>query len=241
MNAPKLPLPGRAVLLAALLLLALGCWALFQLDAGWADPGRWREPLSRWSGWSNWSNWQEAAPWTFRLAFVALFALLSALAIPGCAPLALLAGSAFGGWAGTLIVGLASTLGALMSFLGARHFGRSRLDARMGDRIRRLDAVVTRHGALALFWLRLVPMVPFPVLNPLLGLSRLSVAGFFWPSLAGLTLGSVPYVWAGQSLGEVLRGGHLDWMPLAAAALGLIVMTVAARCRLRRAAPEPLS
>ena len=74
------------------------------------------------------------------------------------------------------------------------------------------------------------------MINPLLGLSRLSLAGFFWPSLAGLTLGSVPYVWAGTSLGRLWQGDAPDWWLLAAAA-GLLVATAAvARHRLQRAA-----
>ena len=60
----------------------------------------------------------------------------------------------------------------------------------------------------------------------------MSVPAFFWPSLASLTLGSLPYVWAGQSLQALLQGlpgRHGLW--LAAACSLLLAATLAARRR----------
>ena len=199
--------------------------------AAWPSPAWWRQQHDVCTA------WQAARPLTFLLGFMALFTLLSALALPGCAPLALLAGTAFGALGGTLVVGLASTLGATLSFLVARHVARARVQRRLGHRLKWLDNAARRDGPLWLFWLRLLPLLPYPLINPLLGLSRLSLAGFFWPSLAGLTLGSVPYVWAGTSLADLWQGGAPDWWLLAAAA-GLLAATAAtaalARQRLQR-------
>ena len=206
--------------------------------AAWPSPAWWRQQHDVCAA------WQAARPLAFLLGFMALFTLLSALALPGCGPLALLAGTAFGAVGGTLLVGLASTLGATISFLAARHGLRSRVRQRLGHRLQALDTVARRDGPLWLFWLRLVPLVPYPVINPLLGLSRLSLAGFVLPSLAGLTLGSVPYVWAGTSLAGLWQGDAPDWWLLAGAA-GLLAATAAlARQRLRRAAyplPTPVA
>ena len=226
--------------LAALGALAwtLGHWLGFRWDeagglaAAWPDTAWWRQQHGIWLA------WQAAQPLTFLLGFMVLFTLLSALALPGCAPLALFAGSAFGALGGTLVVGLASTLGAALSFLAARHLVRARVQQHLGHRLQALDAAAQRDGPLWLFWLRLVPLVPYPVINPLLGLSRLSLAGFVWPSLAGLTLGSVPYVWAGTSLGGLWQGGPPDWWWLVGAA-GMLAATAAlARQRLQR---QPLA
>jgi uncharacterized membrane protein YdjX (TVP38/TMEM64 family) len=177
--------------------------------------------------------WQAQSPLLFLLGYAALFTLLSALALPGCAPLALLAGTWFGGLGGTLVVGLASTLGALLSFLAARHWARDavqqRLQQRFGHRLQAFEEQLRRHGTLWLFWLRLVPLVPYPVLNPLLGLSRLPMPAFLWPSLAGLTLGSLPWVWAGLGLQTALRTGESPWPALAGAALLLLASAALAR------------
>ncbi len=207
MTNPLALRPSTQVLLvlAGLVLLAgLGVWASGFLDraapAAWPDRAWWLQQFARWQA------WQGEAPLVFLLGFMLLFTLLSALALPGCAALALLAGSSFGGLTGTLLVGLASTLGALLSFLAARHWAQDRVRRRLGNRLVAVDRALSRHGRLGVFWLRLLPVVPYPLLNPLLGLSKLSVAGFFWPSLLGLTLGSAPYVWAGHSLPALLAG-----------------------------------
>jgi len=232
MRSPPSSIAGgggrRLALLAATLACALGiAWLTTTtapgvvLDAAW-----WVQQVSRVL------VWQQQSPALFLAGFMLLFMLLSALALPGCAALSLLAGSAFGTLAGTLLVGLASTLGALLAFLAARHWARERVQHRLGHRLQRLDALIARHGAPGLVGLRLLPLLPYPVLNPLLGLSRMSVPAFFWPSLAGLTLGSLPYVWAGQSLQALLQGlpgRHGLW--LAAACSMLLAAALAARRR----------
>ncbi|MCU0966636.1 MAG: VTT domain-containing protein [Burkholderiaceae bacterium] len=222
------PHPGLS---AALLAAVLGglLWAVFGAPAELFDTGAWARQAARLLA------WQQQAPALFLAGFMLLFVLLSALALPGCGALALLAGSAFGTLAGTLLVGLASTLGALLSFLAARHWARDRVQRRLGHRLLRLDALLARHGALGLIGLRLLPVLPYPVVNPLLGVSRMSVPAFFWPSLAGLTLGSLPYVWAGQSLQALLQGlpgKHLLWLALACS----LLLAAALAVRQRRAA-----
>jgi len=209
-----------AALAALALLLVGGLLVAFVLDAPWLQRAWWLQHHA--TG----TLWQAQSPWLFLLGYTALFTLLSALALPGCAPLALLAGTWFGCLGGTLVVGLASTLGALLSFLAARHWARDavqqRLQRRFGDRLQAFEDQLRRRSLLWLFWLRLVPLVPYPVLNPLLGLSRLPVPAFFWPSLAGLTLGSLPWVCAGLGLHTVLRGGELPFLAIGAAAALLV-------------------
>lgn len=193
---------------------SFGTWPLL------ADPAWWQLQLAQGA------DWQARQPLAFALAYAAVFALLSALTLPGCAALALLAGPAFGPLAGTVLVGAASTAGALVSFLVARHWARHTVQRRWGHRLQLLEGLLARGGPAALFWLRLVPVVPFPVLNPLLGLTQLPWPRFVLTSLAGLTLGSVPYVWLGQAARQGWQDGLVAAGPLAAAALLLLGTTL---------------
>lgn len=232
MRPPQTSIAGggrhRLALPAAVLACALGIawWTTTTAPGAVFDAAWWAQQVSRLLA------WQQQSPALFLAGFMLLFVLLSALALPGCGALSLLAGSAFGTLAGTLLVGLASTCGALLAFLVARHWARERVRRRLGHRLQRLETLVARHGALGLLGLRLLPVLPYPLLNPLLGLSRMSVPAFFWPSLAGLTLGSLPYVWAGQSLHSLLQGlpgRHLLWLALACSLMLVAALTVRRR------------
>ena len=143
------------------------------------------------------------APASFMACWFGLFVALSALALPGAAVLALLAGSLWGLLLGTALVLLASTLGATLSFLAARHWWREPLQRRFGDRLAALDAALARQGAWHLLALRLAPVVPYGLLNPLMGLTSMRTSTYFAVSALGMLAGTMAYVYAGLALGSV--------------------------------------
>lgn len=163
--------------------------------------------------------WHAREPLEFTLGFVLLFVLLSAAAVPGCSLLALVAGPCFGVVGGTLLVVLGSTVGATIPFLLARHLWRDRLRARAGPWLARVDEGLARDGLTYLFFLRMAPVLPYPLLNPLLGLTSLRAVPFFWVSALGMTAGSAAYVLAGRAL---LAPGEPVLSPSLVAALAVI-------------------
>lgn len=145
----------------------------------------------------------EMTPWALAGGWFCLFIALSALALPGAAVLALAAGSLWGLALGTAMVLLASTCGATLAFLAARRWGREGLRRRFGAQLARLDAALVRDGAWALLVLRLVPVVPYGLLNPLMGLTAMRTRTFFAVSALGMLAGTMAYVHAGQQLAQV--------------------------------------
>mgnify|MGYP000231643521 CR=1 FL=1 len=102
-----------------------------------------------------------ANPWGLRAAYFALYVLVASLSLPGAVILTLAGGGVFGlGW-GLLLVSFASSLGATVSFLAARFVLRDMVQARFGARLADINQGVARDGALYLFSLRLIPVVPF--------------------------------------------------------------------------------
>ena len=166
---------------------------------------------------------QAAQPLLFGLGFFGLFVMLSALALPGCSVLALGAGLCFGWAAGTVIVVLASTVGATLSFLAARYLFRDAVQRRWGERLAPLQARMSRDGALLLFSLRLAPVIPYPVLNPLMGLTNMRTRTFMAVSSVGMAAGSAAYVQAGTDLARWAQGGDL-WSPALLAALAALAL-----------------
>jgi uncharacterized membrane protein YdjX (TVP38/TMEM64 family) len=145
---------------------------------------------------------QAARPWAFATGLFFLFTLLSALALPGCSVLALAAGLCLGWLPGTLLVVIASTVGATISFLAARHWWRDAVRRRWGHRLVAIENGLARDGAYYLFSLRLAPVIPYALINPLMGLSAMPLRQFFGVSLLGMLAGSAAYVYAGTVLSE---------------------------------------
>lgn len=151
--------------------------------------------------WQQWCGvWQQASPLMAWLAFVLVFAGLSAASLPGCALLAVAAGGWWGFWAASLSITLASAAGAMVPFWAARRWGQPALRARYPGTLAWLDRSVTRSGPWGLLMLRLVPVVPYAVTNPLMGVSALRPATFFGVSALGMWPGSAVYAAVGAGL-----------------------------------------
>lgn len=141
-------------------------------------------------------------------AYFIVYVVLTALSFPGAAVLTLVGGALFGLVAGTVIVSFASTLGATLAFLAARHLLRDAVQLRFGPRLAEIDRGISKDGAFYLFTLRLVPIVPFFVINLAMGLTRMRTPTFYGVSQLGMLAGTVVYVNAGTQLGRIdsLRG-----------------------------------
>jgi uncharacterized membrane protein YdjX (TVP38/TMEM64 family) len=151
----------------------------------------------------------ETHPLTVAGAFFCLFSLLAATGLPGASLLMLMAGGGFGLFWGTLLSLLASTTGATLSMLVARHWLRTPVAQRFGRQLARIDAGIAREGAFYLFGLRMAPLIPFAILNPLLGLTAMPTWTYFWASAAGMAAGTALYVNAGLQLARVENTGAL--------------------------------
>ncbi|NBW49800.1 MAG: pyridine nucleotide-disulfide oxidoreductase [Betaproteobacteria bacterium] len=144
-----------------------------------------------------------ANPWGLRAAYFALYVLVASLSLPGAVILTLAGGGVFGlGW-GLLLVSFASSIGATVSFLAARFVLRDMVQARFGARLADINQGVARDGALYLFSLRLIPVVPFFVINLAMGLTAMRTRTFYWVSQLGMLAGTAVYVNAGTRLAEL--------------------------------------
>jgi pyruvate/2-oxoglutarate dehydrogenase complex dihydrolipoamide dehydrogenase (E3) component/uncharacterized membrane protein YdjX (TVP38/TMEM64 family) len=132
-----------------------------------------------------------------------VYVAVTAASLPGAAVMTLAAGALFGVLAGTLLVSLASSLGATLAFLSARHLLGDWVRARLGGRLAEIDRGLARDGGFYLFTLRLVPLFPFVAVNLLMGLTRLRTRTFWWVSQVGMLPGTLVYVNAGTQLAGV--------------------------------------
>ena len=144
-----------------------------------------------------------AAPLTSAGLYFAVYVLITSLSLPGAAVMTLLGGALFGlGW-GTLLVSFASTTGAALAFTASRFLFRDAIRARYADRLRTVDAGVQRDGVAYLLALRLVPVVPFVLVNLLMGVTAMRLWTFCWVSQIGMLAGTLVFVNAGTELAAI--------------------------------------
>jgi uncharacterized membrane protein YdjX (TVP38/TMEM64 family) len=124
------------------------------------------------------NGWVAAHPWLAASVFFAVYILANAASLPDAAILTLAGGALFGLVEGTLLVSFASSLGSTLAFLVSRYFFRDSVRRHHGKRLKQFDAGIGRDGAFYLFSLRLVPAVPFVLVNLLAGLTALRVRTF---------------------------------------------------------------
>ena len=142
-------------------------------------------------------------PWATRGAYFALYVAVASLSLPGAAILTLAGGGVFGLAWGLLLVSFASSIGATVSFLAARFVLRDSVQAKFGARLADVNKGIARDGALYLLSLRLIPVVPFFVINLLMGLTTLRTRTFYWVSQLGMLAGTAVYVNAGTQLASI--------------------------------------
>ena len=136
-------------------------------------------------------------------AFFAIYVAVTALSFPGAAVLTLAGGAIFGLVAGLIVVSFASTMGATLAFLVSRFVLRDSIQSKFGARLADINKGVEKEGAFYLFTLRLVPLVPFFVVNLLMGLTKMKTLTFYWVSQLGMLLGTAVYVNAGTQLAKI--------------------------------------
>ena len=135
--------------------------------------------------------------------YALVYIAVTGLSLPGASILTLAGGAVFGLLWGTLIVSFASSIGATLAFLAARFLFRDAVNARFGHQLKEIDTGIARDGAFYLFTLRLVPLIPFFVINLVMGLTVLKTRTFYWVSQVGMLAGTLVYVNAGTQLAKL--------------------------------------
>ncbi|MCC7338754.1 MAG: TVP38/TMEM64 family protein [Pirellulaceae bacterium] len=177
--------------------------------------------------------WQVDFPMVTAIVALAVYVAVAGLSLPGASVLTLVCGWYFGFWEGLLVVSMGSTGGAMVAFLISRYLLRDWIQSRMRERLGRFNEAFEREGAFYLFTLRLVPAVPFFIINTVMGLTKVRAATFWWVSQLGMLPGTAAYVYAGstvpslQSLANDGVGGILSWqMLLAFAIMGILPLAI---------------
>ena len=143
---------------------------------------------------------------SYLLFFCAYFAAV-AFSLP-IAGLLTLAGGAILGWPAATLAVIAATAGAGLVFFAARHLFCDILQRQAGPFLNKLEHGFSQNAFFYLLALRLVPTVPFWVLNIVPAFTRMGIAQFLAATFIGVIPGSFVYVWVGRGFDQVLTAGQ---------------------------------
>ena len=147
--------------------------------------------------------------WLVFFGFFLTYVLVTGTSLPGATLLTLIAGALFGLVEGLILVSFASTIGATMAFTITRFLFRDAVRRRFGRYLTVIDRGIEREGAFYLFALRLVPAVPFFVVNLAMALTPIATWRFYWVSQLGMLFGTFVYVNAGAELSQIESVGDI--------------------------------
>ncbi|HEX2542912.1 MAG TPA: FAD-dependent oxidoreductase [Caldimonas sp.] len=167
------------------------------------DLGRFLSLAAVKAGHAQLEAWRGERPLTAALLFFLAYVALTALSVPGAAVATVAAGALFGLVQGTVIVSFAAAIGATLAMLSARWLLGDWVRARFGERLATLNAGMERDGGFYLFTLRLVPVLPFVLINLAMGLTSIRPWTFYWVSQLGMLAGTLIYVNAGTQLARI--------------------------------------
>ncbi len=144
-----------------------------------------------------------AHPVLLPAGFLLAYVLMAALSIPGALVMTLAGGAIFGLALGTVLISFGATIGATLAMLITRFVLREFVARRLRSRLAAIDAGLARSGWVYLLTLRLVPAIPFVLVNLAFGLTAFPTRRFYLVSQLGMLPATIVYVNAGTQLERV--------------------------------------
>jgi len=135
--------------------------------------------------------------------YILAYALNTVSILPPIAALSLSAGLAFGSFWGAIYLMLGALLGTSVTFMISRFFARGLAVKIMQGKFKSLDEKLASRGFFTVLFFRVIPIIPYEVLNYASGISRIKFKDYFLATLLGLVPGVVIAAFFGGSLGEV--------------------------------------
>ncbi len=158
------------------------------------------------------------------LVYILIYTIAPVFFIPGL-PLTVVGGIVFGPLWGVVYASVGATLGASSAFLVARYMGREWVEERIkGTRLEELDREVKKQGWKIVAITRLVPLLPFNLLNYAFGLTGIRFSHYAVASFLFMLPGVIGYVFFSSSLFSLIVSGRPGWGLLAGLVLVVLIV-----------------
>ncbi len=186
---------------------------------------------------TNWMTeslaWIQASGWIGWVGFIALYALTCVFLLPGSV-LTVGAGAVYGFGAGTLLVTIASVVGAVLNFATSRYLVHRWLHRKFAHnaRFQALDQAIAKSGWRIVLLSRLSPILPHSIVSYACGLTTISMTRFTLASWIGFIPISAAYAYTGALIGKIAKAkaglphGIDSWLLYAAGLTITILVTI---------------
>lgn len=137
------------------------------------------------------------------LTYIGVYILVLVLALPGAAIMTLAGGVMFGVLPALVIVNIAATIGATLSFILSRYIMGDWVQKKYSERLKKFNHEMDNHGKNYLLTLRLIPIFPFFMINLAAGMTKIPLLTFIWTTSLGTIPGTFAYTLAGNNLSNI--------------------------------------
>lgn len=145
----------------------------------------------------------ESSPASTAIIFFAVFFIGTSCSLPVTGVLALASGIVFGTVTGFLLSSAATTLGGTVALYSTRYLFYDLVSRKFPGQVDMVNKGIEKEGAFYLFGLRMIPVIPFWLLNWLMGLTSMSVPVFMLATLCGMVPVLLIFAYTGNELGNI--------------------------------------
>lgn len=223
---------GAALLRGVLILVLMGSFAA----------------LWRWTPIEDWLHLDTLGPWLahLRASGAAPFWLLGAFLLGGITPfpvtLLIFMAALTLSWVPAILVSLLGCMAsAVLTFTLGRLLGRRRVVRVAGRRLNRVNALISRQGALAVAAVRMIPIAPYALVNLAAGAAHVPLRDFVYGTLIGMSPGVAAITFFTEQLERMIREPSAIHVAGVVAALFLMLFGIVALRRWIAAKQSPVT
>jgi len=145
------------------------------------------------------------------LGFIAIYATLVAISVPGAGFLSIFGGFMFGTLTGGFANVIGATIGATAIFLAARYAFGDTLSKKAGPYMQKFEKGLKENELSYLFILRLIPAFPFFIVNIVPALFDVKLRNYVLTTFFGIIPGALVYASVGAGIGAIFdKGGEAN-------------------------------
>ncbi|MEM6252257.1 MAG: TVP38/TMEM64 family protein [Cyanobacteria bacterium P01_D01_bin.156] len=197
----------RFILLIALVCIIATGIVMFSL--GGIDPAWLRATLDRAGIWGP-------------IIYIVIYTVATILVLPSTV-LNLAGGALFGPWWGSLWTTIGALVAAVVAFGFTRTIGRELVAKRLAGYWQTIDAEICNGGLVYMLSIRLLPVIPYGLVNFAAGLTSISWKDYVVGTALGTLPGVLPFVLLGSSGLTLSQTGDLVPLVVALTLIGMLV------------------